>query len=53
MTDCPDETRPGGIDWEDPSIPVGNAPTMPHWRLPVLVLIWLGWVAALFVMTFG
>ncbi len=39
--------------WEDPSVPAGNAPPMPKWRLPVLLVIWVGWVGFLAAVRFG
>ena len=36
--------------WEDPSIPIGNAPPMPRWRVLVAGLAWLAWVGFLVVM---
>ncbi len=35
-----DETT-GGIDWADPSVPVGDAPPMPKWSLALTASAWL------------
>jgi hypothetical protein len=37
-------------DWEDPNIPVGNAPPMPAWPLAVSLIAWTGGVVFLLVM---
>ena len=39
-----------GVDWADPTVPVGNAPPLPRWPLAAFALAWLGWVAFLAVM---
>lgn len=44
------ETERAGINWEDPKIPVGNAPPLPRWPLVVTGLAWLAWVTFLVVM---
>lgn len=49
-TGSSDEAGRPRIDWEDPKIPVGNAPPLPRWPLVVAVFGWLGWVAFLVVM---
>lgn len=36
------------IDWENPKVPVGNAPPLPRWPLYVSGLAWAGWVLFLF-----
>jgi len=38
------------IDWDDPSIPVGDAPPMPCWPVVAFAIAWSGWVAFLIVM---
>ena len=38
------------IDWEDPSVPVGNAPALPRWPLAAFGIAWLVWVAFLVAM---
>ncbi|MCH8244017.1 MAG: hypothetical protein IH897_15620 [Planctomycetes bacterium] len=38
------------VDWEDPNIPIGNAPPLPRWRFLVAGLAWLAWVGFLVVM---
>jgi len=37
-------------NWEDPSIPAGDAPSMPRWPLVLSVVAWCGWLAFLVVM---
>lgn len=49
-TTSPDEQRKPRIDWEDPSVPVGNAPPLPRWPLAIVGLAWLVWVVFLAVM---
>ena len=49
-TTSPDEQRKPRIDWEDPNVPVGNAPPLPRWPLAVVGLAWLVWVVFLMVM---
>ncbi len=44
------ETPKPRYDWTDPSVPVGNAPPMPRWRLYLLGGLWAGWVVFLFAM---
>ena len=38
------------INWEDPSVPVGNSPPLPRWPLVMATLAWLAWVVFLVVM---
>ena len=38
------------IDWDDPSIPVGDAPPMPSWPVVTFAIAWGGWVVFLIVM---
>ena len=49
-TTSPDEQRKPRINWEDPNIPVGNAPPLPRWPLAAMGLAWLVWVVFLAVM---
>ncbi len=44
-----DEKR-RGVDWEDPSIPVGDAPPLPKWPLVLLGVAWLASMAFLALM---
>lgn len=37
-------------DWEDPTIPIGNAPSMPRWPAVVFAVGWVGWLAFLLAM---
>jgi hypothetical protein len=39
-----------GIDWADPSVPVGNAPKLPLWPLILLGAAWVIWIVFLCVM---
>ena len=39
-----------GINWADPSIPVGDAPPMPYWPVAVFVAVWVGWIVFLMIM---
>ena len=38
------------VNWDDPSVPVGNAPPMPRWPLVVSAIAWLAWVVFLIAM---
>ncbi|MEK7731241.1 MAG: hypothetical protein AAB363_05220, partial [Planctomycetota bacterium] len=38
------------VNWDDPSVPVGNAPPMPRWPLVVTAIAWLAWVVFLIAM---
>ena len=38
------------INWEDPSVPVGDSPRLPRWPLAVACVVWAGWVVFLFAM---
>jgi len=39
------------FDWDDPNVPVGNAPpSFPRWPLVMAALVWVAWVVFLFVM---
>lgn len=39
------------VDWNDPSIPVGNAPPMARWPLALAGAAWLAGIAFLIAMT--
>lgn len=45
-----DEPKKPRIDWEDPNIPVGNAPPLPRWPLVVIGLVWVAWIVFMFVL---
>lgn len=45
-----DEKRKPRIDWEDPTIPIGNGPPLPRWPLAVSGIAWLLWIALMLVM---
>jgi len=38
------------VNWDDPSVPVGNAPPMPRWPVVVTAIAWLAWVVFLIAM---
>ncbi len=44
------ESGKGHIDWEDPSVPIGDAPSLPKWPVAVSALVWACWIALLVVM---
>lgn len=39
--------------WDDPSVPAGNAPSMPKWPLPLMLAVWGTWVGFLAAVRFG
>ncbi len=39
--------------WDDPSVPAGNAPPMPKWPLPLMLVVWFAWVGFLAAVRFG
>ena len=45
-----DEERKPRIDWEDPTIPIGNGPPLPRWPLAVSGIAWLLWIVLMLVM---
>jgi hypothetical protein len=45
-----DEPKPW-INWEDPNIPVGNAPPLPKWPLVLSGFAWLLWVVLVLVLS--
>ena len=47
MTDEKDERRKSRVNWDDPTVPIGNAPPLPRWPLVVTGLAWLAWVVFL------
>jgi hypothetical protein len=44
------QRRRRSVNWADPSVPVGNGPSLPRWPVVVAAGAWLGWVAFLVVM---
>jgi hypothetical protein len=48
-----EQTRKSGVDWADPTVPVGNAPPMPRWPLILAGLAWGLWIVFLVLMTVG
>ncbi len=47
---APAEQAKPQIDWEDPNVPVGDAPLMPRWPAALAAVAWLTWVGFLVVM---
>jgi len=41
------EQKKSRVNWDDPTVPVGNAPPLPHWPLVVAGLAWLAWLVFL------
>lgn len=50
MTESQTKTSNDGIDWSDPTIPVGNAPPMARWPMLVTGMAWAAGVAFLVMM---
>ena len=46
----PSNNKKRGVNWEDPSVPIGNAPQLPRWPLVLAGFAWLAWVVFLIVM---
>ena len=42
-----------GINWDDPSVPIGNAPPFPRWPLVVAAVAWFASVVFLVMMMLG
>ncbi|MCH7840447.1 MAG: hypothetical protein IID38_09480 [Planctomycetes bacterium] len=42
-----------GINWDDPSVPIGNAPALPRWPLVLAAVAWFASVVFLVVMMLG
>lgn len=42
-----------GINWDDPSVPIGNAPPFPRWPLVLSAVAWFASVVFLVVMMLG
>jgi len=38
------------VDWNDPSLPPGDAPPLPRWRLPASIITYLVFVGFLVTM---
>ena len=51
--DAAEESTPKGIDWADPSVPVGNAPAMPRWPMVIAPMAWGGWLLFLAAMAWS
>ena len=41
------------IDWDDPEVPIGDAPSLPRWPLALTGLAWVAWVVFLIVVAVG
>lgn len=52
QTDDLDKTQTPS-KWADPSVPAGNAPPMPRWPLPLMLVAWVAWVGFLAAVRFG
>ena len=48
--DTSDSSNRPRIDWSDPNVPVGDAPSVPRWPLVGAAVAWLSWVAFLITM---
>jgi hypothetical protein len=51
QSSSPEKKR--GINWDDPSVPIGNAPPLPRWPLVLAAVAWFASVVFLFVMMLG
>ncbi len=38
------------IDWEDPTVPIGDAPSIPRWPVVVNAIAWFAWIGFLVAM---
>ncbi len=38
------------INWEDPTVPIGDAPAIPRWPVVVNAIAWLAWIGFLVAM---
>ena len=45
-----DSRKKPRTDWNDPAVPIGNAPPLPRWPVVVLGLVWLAWIGCLVAM---
>jgi hypothetical protein len=43
-------SRNGSPDWNDPTVPCGNAPPLPLWPMWLAALMWVGWIGFLIAM---
>ena len=48
--DAGSESQKPRIDWEDPAVPIGDAPPLPRWPLYLTGALWAGSIVFLFVM---
>ncbi len=51
QSSSPEKKR--GINWDDPSVPIGNAPPLPRWPLVLAAVAWFASVVFLVVMMLG
>lgn len=35
------------VDWDDPSVPAGDSPSLPRWPVGVALALWVAWLVAL------
>ena len=47
MTDGNNDRRKSRVNWDDSTVPVGNAPPLPRWPVVVAGLAWLAWLVFL------
>ncbi len=45
-----EEAKPLGINWEDPDVPVGNAPPLAKWPVVAFATGWAVWLMFLLTM---
>lgn len=44
------EQKKSRVDWDDPTVPVGNSPPLPRWPVVVTAIAWIAWIAFLIAM---
>ena len=44
-----DSTKQSGANWNDPAVPIGDAPPLPRWPVVAAGLVWLLWIGFLVV----
>lgn len=50
VTHAQDSPPKRAIDWEDPTVEVGNSPPMPGWQLVAACIAWIAGIAFLIAM---
>ncbi len=48
--DSPEREGDAPSIWQDPNVPIGNAPPLPRWPVGVFAVAWAGWVVFLVVL---